>query len=379
MDDDNYAKPFEISAFIRSAKNSGAEVLTCFNDYLPDGAEAPSKYTVPSGRYVPLGPSATAAVFRNGIGDANAMFRRDVLKELGGWAEDDAYAVQDWELLSAAVLRGHKVEVVPEALYWYRTDSGSMARNKLYSVTKFLPMRSFLKWTSPLVAPAFPVAARQARDASLLREKVSDLEETASSQAALLRLMASEVCKERDLNIPPTGNRLRSSYFESWTLSGLADQWASYDTAGYSHSQESRPGAFRFGDSGAHRSVNVTLSNVGQAGGALQHILIAQQTAQPLLLQGWSRVVRLAGGSGAPSDYSIYADITYEDGSHRWAFHVPFSPEATGWQHRWAVLEAPKPIKIVTVVAMFRWYEGTVVFDDLMLTEVSEGMCYVPL
>lgn len=34
-----------------------------------------------------------------------------VMQELGGWAEDDAYAVQDWELLSAATLRGFKVRL----------------------------------------------------------------------------------------------------------------------------------------------------------------------------------------------------------------------------------------------------------------------------
>lgn len=114
MDDDNFAKPHEVSTFIRAAARSGGEVrpvrsvregevdkigggagslvlirtcicfraiqvLTCFNDYLPDGASAPDSKTVPSGRYVPLGPSSTASVFRNSIGDANAMFKRHVL------------------------------------------------------------------------------------------------------------------------------------------------------------------------------------------------------------------------------------------------------------------------------------------------------------
>jgi len=43
--------------------------------------------------------------------------------QAGGWAEDDSYGVQDWELFSRAVLAGYRLEVVPRALYWYRTNS----------------------------------------------------------------------------------------------------------------------------------------------------------------------------------------------------------------------------------------------------------------
>jgi hypothetical protein len=60
-----------------------------------------------------------------------------------------------------------QVEVVPEALYWYRTNSGSMIRNKLYSVTKALPMRSFLRYGDQALAPAILVAAQQAVEAIL--------------------------------------------------------------------------------------------------------------------------------------------------------------------------------------------------------------------
>eukprot|EP00873_Tetraselmis_striata_P013345 jgi/Tetstr1/433609/TSEL_022874.t1 len=84
MDDDNVAKPQEVSTFVAAAVSSGAEVLTCFNDYLPDGTGAPGPDTAPSGRYIPLGGSSTP------VSSATPS-------ELGGWAEDDAYAVQDWD------------------------------------------------------------------------------------------------------------------------------------------------------------------------------------------------------------------------------------------------------------------------------------------
>jgi len=379
MDDDNVAKPQEVSTFVAAAVSSGAEVLTCFNDYLPDGTGAPGPDTAPSGRYIPLGGSSTASVFRNAVGDANAMFKASVLRELGGWAEDDAYAVQDWELLSAATLRGFKVVVVPEALYWYRTNSGSMVRNKLYGATNSLPMRSFLRYGDPALSPAIVLASQQAQDAAILRQQVEQLREESSSQAQLLSLMAKESCKDAPSGAAPAGNRLRASEFERWTSEGLVEQWDQYEGAGYSGSPEARPGAFAVEGSQELHSINVTLSNIGQAGGAIQHNMIAQTVARPLLFQGWSRVVEMKGGSGAPADYSLYADITYQDGSHRWAFNVPLNPDTHEWQHVWAVIDPPKPIRIITIVTMFRWYEGSVLFDDLMLTDVKEGMCHIPV
>lgn len=83
-------------------------------------------------------------------------------------------------LISALPLA--QVEVVPEALYWYRTNSGSMIRNKIYAVTKSLPLRSFLAHGSPSISPAIAVAAQQAEDVSLLRTKVGARDDKGSPE-----------------------------------------------------------------------------------------------------------------------------------------------------------------------------------------------------
>lgn len=65
-------------------------------------------------------------MFENSFGDANALVQRSLLVEgkLGaGWATEDAYGVQDWEFFARLVLAGYNLEVVPKALYWYRTNS----------------------------------------------------------------------------------------------------------------------------------------------------------------------------------------------------------------------------------------------------------------
>jgi hypothetical protein len=49
MDDDNVAKPHEIRTFLSVAMHTGAQVLTCVNDYF-FGNDYPSPSTRPIGR-----------------------------------------------------------------------------------------------------------------------------------------------------------------------------------------------------------------------------------------------------------------------------------------------------------------------------------------
>ena len=43
---------------------------------------------------------------------------------VGGFTEDAGVGHEDWELWARAILKGYTLQVVPEALYWYRTASG---------------------------------------------------------------------------------------------------------------------------------------------------------------------------------------------------------------------------------------------------------------
>ena len=51
-------------------------------------------------------------MFQNLYGDTNAMIRRKVFLDLGGFPEDYGYALEDWELFSKSVL-GWAVQVDP--------------------------------------------------------------------------------------------------------------------------------------------------------------------------------------------------------------------------------------------------------------------------
>src|SRR4029079_13237891 len=68
----------------------------------------------------PLGDALSLGVFTNCFGDSNCFIRRRVFEALGGFTEDYGIGLDDQEFFARAILRGFKLRVVPEALYWYR-------------------------------------------------------------------------------------------------------------------------------------------------------------------------------------------------------------------------------------------------------------------
>jgi GT2 family glycosyltransferase/glycosyltransferase involved in cell wall biosynthesis len=128
MDDDNVAKPHELSTLAHVAAHSGADIVSCFMD-LFRGEAAPTASASPESRWLFIGGAPVVGVFRNCFGDANALIRKSVFESLGGYTEDVGITHEDWELLAKAVLAGHSLTVVPEALFWYRVSASSMLRS----------------------------------------------------------------------------------------------------------------------------------------------------------------------------------------------------------------------------------------------------------
>jgi GT2 family glycosyltransferase/glycosyltransferase involved in cell wall biosynthesis/Tfp pilus assembly protein PilF len=127
MDDDNCAKPHEVSTFVRVARKAGADIVSCALDFF-SGADAPGPSRLPNFRFPFLGPAAAAGALRNYFGDTNSLFRREVFLALGGFHEERHVGHEDWEIIGDAVLKGYRLEAVPEALVWYRrNESGQNA------------------------------------------------------------------------------------------------------------------------------------------------------------------------------------------------------------------------------------------------------------
>ncbi len=128
MDDDNYAEPHEVTTLVKAMFHGGADILSCGMNYF-HGEEAPGRQTELKGRWLPLGGCVSAGAFINSFGDANALIRRQCFEALGGFTEDYGVTHEDWEFHAKALLKGFKLQVVPEFLFWYRANAGSMIRS----------------------------------------------------------------------------------------------------------------------------------------------------------------------------------------------------------------------------------------------------------
>jgi glycosyltransferase involved in cell wall biosynthesis len=140
-DDDNISEPSEIEQFVASALISNADILTCqafvFSEMADEGPSSPGKIL-----YYPIGIGGLFSFFRNRFGDANALVKRTVFDQIGGFTELRDVGWEDWEFFLRAHLLGCSMGVVPEPLFHYRANpngmlaSGDLGRNyeRLYDM-----------------------------------------------------------------------------------------------------------------------------------------------------------------------------------------------------------------------------------------------------
>lgn len=107
----------------------------------------------------------------------------------------------------------------------------------------------------------------------------------------------------------------------------------------------------------------------GTGCGMGQKLQIGQTEARPLKIAGWSKALDVAGDKGW--QYSLYADLTYTDGTP-WAMQIAaFSPGTHDWEYAETVIKPQKPVASATLWAFIREKSGTVWFDDLFFGEVE--------
>jgi GT2 family glycosyltransferase len=153
MDDDNVAKPDELETFARAAARHRKEIYVCAADVF-SGMDMPDDRTQLERRMLPLGSCAALGFFECRFGDTNSLMRRDWFLARGGF--DERYDIaEDWVFLAGTALAGIEIEVIPEALYWYRRtpntrqDLGSRYRKdqslmRLYQGHVPTPLRGLL-------------------------------------------------------------------------------------------------------------------------------------------------------------------------------------------------------------------------------------------
>jgi len=149
MDDDNYAEPNEISTFLRAASYSGADILTCAMKIFTGSASPLPHVQVPDNVFLPLGAAVDVGALRNCFGDANALVKRSTFEHMGGFTEDYGVGYEDYEFFARAVLRGARLEVVPEELFWYRSLQDSMLQTTAFTANILRGTRPYFEALSP--------------------------------------------------------------------------------------------------------------------------------------------------------------------------------------------------------------------------------------
>ncbi|MFZ0946303.1 MAG: glycosyltransferase [Syntrophobacteraceae bacterium] len=132
MRDDNIAKPDEVTVFVKAALMDKGDILTCSCDLFE--GEEPLGENEARGRWVPLGGALVPSVVKNWFGGASYLVRKDFLNALGGFTEEYIDGCEDWEFFAKAALLGFRIEVVPQALYWQRTNGdGTFGASENYA------------------------------------------------------------------------------------------------------------------------------------------------------------------------------------------------------------------------------------------------------
>ena len=127
-----------------------------------------------------------------------------------------------------------------------------------------------------------------------------------------------------------------------------------------------KPTAWQAIEEGYRREVSVfPCDNGGDARGrrgVFQRVVLNQQEPQPIVASAWSKAEGVTGT--IDSDYALYLDLVYDDGTELWGQVAGFRTGTHDWQREEVVLFPEKPIKAVAFNLLFRDHAGKAWFRD---------------
>ena len=103
--------------------------------------------------------------------------------------------------------------------------------------------------------------------------------------------------------------------------------------------------------------------------GASQTVELNQVRPAPIVAAAWSKA---EGVGGAPSsDYALYLDLVYMDGTPLWGQTAAFSVGTHDWQRREVRVLPQKPIRSVAMHLLMRRHPGKVWFREPVLQQLT--------
>lgn len=142
---------------------------------------------------------------------------------------------------------------------------------------------------------------------------------------------------------------------------GEAKNWTHYAPGGFTPDYQVRHSG---------RSSIACANDSATAGsGATQTIELRQTRPAPIIISGWSRAENVSGA--ADSNYALYADLIYADGTHLYGQVAPFSTGTHDWEQKSVTIHPQRPVTSLTLNVLFRNKTGRVWFDDVSVREES--------
>ena len=123
FDSDNIATPQLIERLLAAMeRNPSRAATTCHNLAFASTPEIEKEKFI--FRYAPTGGPLISACLDNVYGDTCALFRVEMLKSVGGFEVHTWSPHEDWETFVKLAVKELEVGVLPQPLFYYRTDVG---------------------------------------------------------------------------------------------------------------------------------------------------------------------------------------------------------------------------------------------------------------
>lgn len=103
--------------------------------------------------------------------------------------------------------------------------------------------------------------------------------------------------------------------------------------------------------------------------GATQVVVLNQTTPAPIVATAWSKAEGVSGGTD--SNYALYLDLTFTDGTPLYGQVASFSPGTHDWQKREVVVLPEKPVRQVSCYLLLRQRAGKALFRQPELRQVD--------
>jgi len=96
--------------------------------------------------------------------------------------------------------------------------------------------------------------------------------------------------------------------------------------------------------------------------GASQTVALNQTHPDPLVATAWSKAEAVGGGRN--SDYALYLDLVYQDGTQLWGQVDTFNVGTHDWEKAEVVIFPEKPVRSVAFHMLLRRHAGKALFRD---------------